>query len=282
MCLQYYLHAGLSGATEGRNLLCSPNAEHKALRSSNFQHITFFFFCSACGLLSYFKCIVTRGHSSSSLRRRRRTPPPHAAARRRRRIIPPLRCRSTPPLSPRSRSPTSLFAPTLVHTHLLLNKEYHGSPPANLAAVEDSLVSCRIPTISIVDLPSSFVVVAFVTGPAALRRGEGRQSTVLEGRRQGRGRRRGFRVGEDGHCEDDPAQMHYTHMFERILASSRSSTDDDDDATDCTSVTSTSRGGRRLRRGWRSDTASRRGGRSCPMRTDSTITTPRPRLPSQT
>ena len=33
-----------------------------------------------------------------------------------------------------------------------------------------------------------------VAGPAALRRGEGRQSTVLEGQRQGRGRRRGFRV----------------------------------------------------------------------------------------
>jgi hypothetical protein len=33
------------------------------------------------------------------------SPPPHAAAaRRRRRIILPLRCRSTPPLSPRSRS----------------------------------------------------------------------------------------------------------------------------------------------------------------------------------
>jgi len=41
------LHAGLSGAPEGRNLLCSPNAERGVLRSSNFQLINFFF-CSAC------------------------------------------------------------------------------------------------------------------------------------------------------------------------------------------------------------------------------------------
>ncbi len=37
------LHAGLSGAPEGRNRLCSPNAERGALRSSNFQPINFFF-----------------------------------------------------------------------------------------------------------------------------------------------------------------------------------------------------------------------------------------------
>ena len=34
------LHAGLSGAPEGRNLLCSPNAEHKALRAT--KHIPAF------------------------------------------------------------------------------------------------------------------------------------------------------------------------------------------------------------------------------------------------
>ena len=94
------LHVGLSGA-------CSPNAERKALRSSNFQLINFLFFALLAG---YYRTLLyrdTRPLLASP-------PPPYAAAaaaarrrRRRCRILLLLRCRSTPPLSPRSRSPTS-------------------------------------------------------------------------------------------------------------------------------------------------------------------------------
>ena len=78
------LHAGLSGAPEGRNLLCSPNAEHKALRSSNFQLITFFFAL----LAGYYRTLLYRDTrpllpsppppyaAAAARRRRRRTPPP--------------------------------------------------------------------------------------------------------------------------------------------------------------------------------------------------------------
>jgi hypothetical protein len=62
--------------------ICSAHQTCKALPSSNFQLINFFFFCSARGLFSYFTVScheATTRFSSSSLCRRLRTPPPHAA-----------------------------------------------------------------------------------------------------------------------------------------------------------------------------------------------------------
>jgi hypothetical protein len=45
------LPVGLSGAPEGRNMLCSPNAEHKVLRTAIFSLSISFFFAL---LASYF------------------------------------------------------------------------------------------------------------------------------------------------------------------------------------------------------------------------------------
>ena len=133
--------------------ICSARQTRSTKRSGAvIFSLSTFFFCSARGLLIIvLYCIVTTPFSSSSLRRRRRTPPPHtavvtAAARHRRRrcrILLLLRCRSTPQLSPRSRSPTSFAFAACRRTHA----PSHAPPHA--AVVSTAAYSPILPSSSI-------------------------------------------------------------------------------------------------------------------------------------
>ena len=170
--------------------------DFQSLWSSNFQHITFFFLCSRAIIVLY--CIVTtRGHYLLLLLLLA-PPPPHAAAARRR--TPPSSHHPPPPLPQHATAVTpESFADVPVCPY---PRSYSSTIEQRIAWLASCKSCCCRRFSRLVphsnDQHRRLAIVVrrrrLVAGPAALRRGEGRQSTVLEGRRQGRGRRGGFRV----------------------------------------------------------------------------------------